>query len=80
MHAESSNGDEPFAKMKILIKEMISRLEGMATAVAPHKASPRFYVLTLGMAIVTLFFTLLKFLSPAHRGGFLQQSSWSSRS
>ena len=30
------------------------------------------------MAIETLFFALLGFLSPANRGGFLQQSSWSS--
>ena len=38
MHAESSNGDDPFAKVKSLISEMISRLENMASADATHKA------------------------------------------
>ena len=30
MHAESSNGDDPFAKVKSLISEMILRLEARA--------------------------------------------------
>ena len=38
MHAESSNGDDPFAKIKSLISEMIARLEGEASAGATHKA------------------------------------------
>jgi len=38
MHAESSNGDDPFAKVKGLISEMISRLEDKASADATHKA------------------------------------------
>merc|ERR1712136_738546 len=38
MHAESSNGDDPFAKVKGLISEMISRLEEKASADATHKA------------------------------------------
>ena len=37
MHAESSNGDHPFAKVKSLVSEMIARLEEEASAVA-HKA------------------------------------------
>ena len=38
MHAESSNGDDPFAKLKSLISEMIARLEEEASADATHKA------------------------------------------
>ena len=38
MHAESSNGDDPFAKVKGLISEMISRLEDKASADATHNA------------------------------------------
>ena len=38
MHAESSNGDDPFAKVKGLISEMISRLEDKASPDATHKA------------------------------------------
>ena len=38
MRAESSNGDDPFAKVKGLISEMISRLEDKASADATHKA------------------------------------------
>ena len=38
MHAESSNGDDPFAKVRSLICEMIARLEEEASAVATHKA------------------------------------------
>ena len=38
MHAESSNGDDPFAKVKSLISEMIAWLEEEASAVATHKS------------------------------------------
>ena len=38
MHAESSIGDDPFAKVKSLISKMISMLEDMASADATHKA------------------------------------------
>ena len=38
MHAQSSNGDEPFAKVKSLISEMISRPKDVASADAIHKA------------------------------------------
>ena len=38
MHAESANGDDPFAKVKGLISEMISRLEDKASPDATHKA------------------------------------------
>ena len=38
MHAESSNGDDPFEKVKSLISEMIARLEEEASADATHKA------------------------------------------
>ena len=38
MLAESLNGDDPFAKVKGLISEMISRLEDKASADATHKA------------------------------------------
>ena len=38
MHAESSNGDDPFAKVKSLISDMIARLEEEASAGATHKA------------------------------------------
>ena len=37
MHAESSNGNDPFAKVKSLISEMIARLEEDASVVATHK-------------------------------------------
>ena len=37
MHAESSNGDHPFAKVKSLISEMIARLEEETSAGATHK-------------------------------------------
>ena len=38
MRAESSNGEDPFAKVKGLISEMISRLEDKASPDATHKA------------------------------------------
>jgi len=38
MHAETSNGDDPFAKVKGLISDMIARLEEKASADATHKA------------------------------------------
>ena len=38
IHAESSNGDDPFAKVKSLISGMIARLEEEASADATHKA------------------------------------------
>ena len=38
MRAESSNGDDPFAKVKGLTSEMISRLEDKASPDATHKA------------------------------------------
>merc|ERR1712136_434777 len=38
MHDETSNGDDPFAKVKGLISDMISRLEQKASADATHKA------------------------------------------
>ena len=38
MHAESSNGDDPFAKVKSLISEMIARMEEEASADVTHKA------------------------------------------
>ena len=38
MHAETSNGDDPFAKVKGLISDMVARLEEKASADATHKA------------------------------------------
>ena len=38
MHDEISNGDDPFPKAKILISDMIKRLEEKASADATHKA------------------------------------------
>ena len=38
IHAETSNGDDPFAKVKGLISDMIKRLEEKASADATHKA------------------------------------------
>ena len=38
IHAETSNGDDPFAKVKGLISDMIKRLEEKALADANHKA------------------------------------------
>ena len=38
MHAESANGDDPFAKVKGLISEMISRLEDKASPDTTHEA------------------------------------------
>ena len=38
MHAETSNGDDPFAKVKGLISDMIARLEEKASQDATHKA------------------------------------------
>ena len=38
IHAETSNGDDPFAKVKGLISDMIARLEEKAPADANHKA------------------------------------------
>ena len=38
MHGEISNGDDPFAKVKGLISDMIKRLEEKASADATHKA------------------------------------------
>ena len=39
MHAEMSNDDDPFAKVKVLINDMIARLEEKAFADAIHKAT-----------------------------------------
>ena len=38
IHAETSNGDDPFAKVKGLISDMIARLEEKASEDATHKA------------------------------------------
>ena len=38
MHAESSNGDDPFVKVKSLTSEMIAKMEEEASANATHKA------------------------------------------
>ena len=38
MHAETSYGDDPFAKVKGLISDMIARLEEKASVDATHKA------------------------------------------
>ena len=38
MYAESSNGDDPFAKVKSLIGEMIARLEEEVSTDATHKS------------------------------------------
>ena len=38
IHAGTSNGDDPFAKVKGLISDMIKRLEEKASADATHKA------------------------------------------
>ena len=38
MHAESSNGDDPFEKVKSLITEMIAKLEEEVSADAARKA------------------------------------------
>ena len=38
MHTETSNGDDPFAKVEGLISDMIARLEEKASADATHKA------------------------------------------
>ena len=38
MHAETSNGDDPFAKVKGLISDMIARLEEKASEDATPKA------------------------------------------
>ena len=43
MHAETSNGDDPFAKVKGLISDMIARLEEKASADAAHKATSNVY-------------------------------------
>ena len=39
MHAETSNDDDPFAKVKGLISDMIARLEEKASADATHNAT-----------------------------------------
>ena len=43
MQAETSNGDDPFAKVKGLISDMIARLEEKASADATHKATSSVY-------------------------------------
>ena len=43
MHGEISNDDDPFAKVKGLISDMIARLEEKASADATHKATSSVY-------------------------------------
>ena len=43
MHAETSNDDDPFAKVKGLISDMIARLEEKASADATHNATSNVY-------------------------------------